>query len=360
MTGRYVHNTGVRTNRDALALDQQTTLQYYLHTVGYRTGIFGKFFNSWPLSKSPPHFDHWAVFNTARNTYLGGNWNVDGHVTTVDHYPSQFIADRAETFLADPSEDPWFLYLAPPNPHAPFIPEPQYEDSEVPAWEANPAVGEEDRSDKPPYIQASSDTFEEGDALRAAQLRSLVSVDDMVQRVMSTLDESGELDNTLAFFISDNGYMWAEHGRTGKRVPYLQSVHVPMLARWTGHLPAGAVEEKLVANIDIAPTAMEAAGLRAPFAPPMDGRSLLTAYERDRMLTEHYVDNDIGDVPPWASLITSTVQYIEYYDDAGGMTFTEYYDLITDPWQLENLVIPPPKLPAQLAIDRRCAGETCP
>jgi arylsulfatase A-like enzyme len=365
MTGRYVHNTGVRTNRDAAALDQQTTLQYYLHNAGFRTGIFGKFLNSWPLSENPPNFDDWAVFATARHSYSGGQWNVDGSVVTVDDYATRFIADQAESFLEESSGDPWFLYLAPPNPHAPFTPEPQYEDAEVPEWEANPAVFEEDRSDKPPYVQASSDTFEDGDALRTAQLRTLMSADDMVDDVMSTLEDTGQLDNTLAFFISDNGFMWGEHGLTGKRVPYLQSVKIPMLARWTGRVGAGELDDRFVANIDIAPTTLDAAGVAAPVGPPMDGRSLLTVYERDRMLTEHYVgdggeDDPSGPFPPWASLIAPNAQYVEYYDDAGAVTFTEYYDLVTDPWQLENLFLPPPELPAQLAADRSCAGESCP
>lgn len=365
MTGRYAHNTGVRTNRDAPALDQQTTLQYFLSNAGFKTAIFGKFLNSWPLSENPPHFDDWAIFATARHSYSGGQWNVDGSVVTVDDYATEFIAERAESFIEESSGDPWFLYLAPPNPHKPFTPEPQYADAEVPPWEGNPAVFEEDRSDKPPYVQASSDTFEDGDALRTAQLRALMSADDMVDDVMSILEDSGQLDNTLALFISDNGYLWAEHGITGKRVPYLQSVRVPMFARWTGQIAAGATEDKLVANIDIAPTVLDAVGLPPPFAPPMDGRSLLTVNERDRMLTEHYVgggDDDApeGPFPPWASLITPTAQYVEYYDDAGTVTFTEYYDLINDPWQLENLVLPPPDLPAHLAADRTCAGESCP
>lgn len=102
---------------------------------------------------------------------------------------------------------------------------------------------------------------------------------------MTTLRDTGQLDNTLAFFLSDNGYMWSEHGLSAKRHAYTQSIQIPMFARWTGHLPAGAVDPRLVANVDIAPTVYEAVGV-VP-RDDVDGRSLLSAYSRDRLLLRH-------------------------------------------------------------------------
>jgi arylsulfatase A-like enzyme len=112
----------------------------------------------------------------------------------------------------------------------------------------------------------------------------------------------------------------------------------------------------MVANIDIAPTVLEATGITPTHT--LDGHSLLSAYARTRILTEYWTEG--RSVPTWASTRTNKGQYVEYYDDSGGVTFTEFYDLAIDPWQLENLSLPPPGWAEQLATDRICSGVTCP
>jgi arylsulfatase A-like enzyme len=356
-TGRYAHNHGVRNNHNPAPLDHQTTIQYHLQRAGYRTGIFGKFLNGWALQQNPPFFDSWATFGWADNHYVDGSWNIQGSVRKVSQYATHFIGDQAKAFLAAPSTKPWFLYLAPPNPHSPFTAEEKYESVSVPPWTCNPAVMESDRSDKPPFVQAQKRGCGWGQRTRTNQLRTLFSVDDMVDRVLTTLKAGGDLDNTLVFFISDNGYLWGEHGPGGKRYPYLQSIRVPMFARWDGHLPAGAVDNRLVANIDIAPTILDAAGL-APAS--MDGRSLLSGYSRQRILTENWRASEVPDLPTWASLLTTQGHFIAYYDTSGAISFREYYDLTVDPWELSNRFAPPAGWTQQLSADRRCAGASCP
>jgi arylsulfatase A-like enzyme len=172
--------------------------------------------------------------------------------------------------------------------------------------------------------------------LRRAQLRTLLSVDDMVDSVFEHLEESGELDNTLAIFLSDNGFLWGEHGSAGKRLPYTDSVSIPLLARWPGHFASGASDERLVATIDLAPTILEAAGLSGAAA--MDGHSLLDAgFSRDRILLEHWLRSN-RTTPDWASFYSNDSQYVEYYlADRFVVEFREYYDLTTDPFELTNL-----------------------
>jgi arylsulfatase A-like enzyme len=92
--------------------------------------------------------------------------------------------------------------------------------------------------------------------------------------VLRVVKTKRQLSNTLVFFLSDNGYLWSEHGLGGKRHPYLQSIEIPMFARWTGHIAAGAVDPRLVANIDVAPTVLDAVGLTPTTR--MDGHSLLS------------------------------------------------------------------------------------
>ena len=338
-------------------LDQQTTLHFHLKQAGYNTAIFGKFLNNWPYADNPPYFDQWALLSGMYPSYVGRNWNVDGTVVELADYPTRYIADRAQAFL-ESAPEPWFLYLAPPNPHEPYTAEPAYAQAPVGTWNGNPAVREADRSDKPPYVRNSSYTLAQAKTVRARQLRTLMSVDDMVERVFATLETTGALDDTMAFYISDNGYTWGEHGLyPQKAVPYTPSVKVPFMARWPGHFAAGAKDHRIVANIDIAPTIFGALGIEPE--PAVDGRSLLGSHSRDRLLLENWWSSN-KQIPKWTSLRTRNSQYVEYRDSSGRTSFREYYNLQSDPWQLNNLRTPPAGVAARLAADRVCAGATCP
>jgi arylsulfatase A-like enzyme len=356
-TGRYAHNHGVLTNGSTANLDHGTTVQYHLNQGGYATAIFGKFLNGWPLANAPPNFDTWSIFNSPYPSYVGREWNVDGVVQKIDRYPTRYIADRAISFVRNAAQ-PWFMVLAPPNPHEPYTAERVYAQADVGRWAGNPAVFESDRSDKPPYVRNAAYSFADGNDVRTRQLRSLMSVDDMVDRIFVTLGNVGVRRNTLAFFISDNGFLWAEHGlKPQKAVPYTPAIQVPFFARWPGHLPGGATDSRLVANIDIAPTILSATLGTAP--PAIDGRSLLSNHTRDRLLLEAWRSNN-AEIPPWASTLTRGGQYVEYYGPGNETVFREFYDLTADPWQLENLGQPPPGWTERLTSDRICAGAGCP
>jgi arylsulfatase A-like enzyme len=361
LTGRYSHNHGVTTNNDAADLDQRTTINAYLQRAGYRTGLFGKYLNSWPVTTSPPFWDKFAFFPQANSpTYKGLEWNVQGVVQDVGQYATDYMGDRATAFIQANAGQPWFLYLATPNAHGPQTPQPQYAQVEVGEWSGNPAVFEADKSDKPPHIRIASAPIAEGQRLRTKQLRSLKSVDDMVDRVFKALESTGQLTSTLAFFLSDHGFYWAEHGLLGKAAPYMQGIKIPLFVRWSGHLAPGTEDDRLVSITDIAPTIMQAAGI-SPNRAPIDGKSLLGDARRTRLYAEYLA----GGQPKWSSILSETYQYIEYKRDG----FTEYYDVERDPWQLENVLkngvtgdepASLSKLSAWLAHDRGCRGSSCP
>jgi arylsulfatase A-like enzyme len=368
-SGRYAHNHGVLTNGDLAAeqaFDQTTAIQYYLRNAGYMTAIVGKYWNQWPLQDQPPNYLRWATFG---GQYNDAKFNVNGTIATYSGYTTDVLGSFSTQFLQSfeaNDAQPWFLYVAPHAPHSDFTASTTYANAPVPAWSGNPAVFETDRSDKPPAVRNRSLTYTDGDARRTAQLRTLMSVDDMVQRIFDKLDALGETQNTLAIFTSDNGMMWAEHGVVDKRFPYLQSTQVPMFLRWPGHVAAGAVDDRLTANIDVEPTLLQAAGITP--AHVVDGASLFSTGSRTRLLQEYFLSPDSG-VPSWASDVTPTYQYTEWYSPTtGGITFREYYDLLHDPWQLVNLLADgnatnDPNVTAlhnQLAADRTCAGSTCP
>lgn len=372
MTGRFAHNHGIRTNPAGHLLDQETTLQRTLAENGYGTAMFGKFLSGWNLRKDPPYFDRFAMMDT-HSRYSGARWNVDGRVRRVDRYATGFIQDLAEDFVRSSErrdDRPWYLYLAPPAPHAPRLPEPKYANLPVPEWRPNPAVREANRRDKPPYLRRESGNFVKIRNIRRRQLRTLASVDDLVDGVFRTLEGLDESRDTLAFYLSDNGFLWGEHGLPGtflsKSNPYLHSIKVPFLARWPGHLPAGMTDQRFVTNLDIAPTVLDAAELARPRA-AIDGRSLLEDWSRKRLLLEYWRSNE-SPVNDWASTLTRTYQYTEYYGPKGSAVFREYYNLKADPWQLTNLLRDPnagrdldvAALHALLARDRRCKASACP
>ena len=374
-TGRYAHNHGVHNNYQSERLDQQTTLQWLLRESGYRTAIFGKYFNHWDVARPPPHFDSWATYPPPDDSgyYYNGRWNVNGVVTTVRPYATKFITEQATSFLRrSESEDgqPWLLYLTPTAPHSPYTPEPKYQHIAVPEWKGNPAVLERNRTDKPPYVLTQELGLEYGDELRRKQLRALASVDDLVGRTFDTLAELEERYNTLAFFVSDNGSMWGEHGLSNKRAPYTESIRVPLMMRWPRRLSPGVTDHRLAATIDIAPTALAASGTQS--ADPLDGASLLRRRAaRSRLLLEYWRDQGSGH-PGWASIRSRGYQYVEYYARSGGrVTFRELYRLHDDPWQLRNLLgddsrANDPRTKAlaafhkRLARDRACSGDACP
>jgi arylsulfatase A-like enzyme len=371
-TGRYAHNHKVRTNADASELDAKSTLAHYLKQDGYQTAIVGKYLNSW--TGQPSHFEQWHTFEN-RSGYKNVPFNSNGVVHRVKRYSTDYLSSRARGLVRGfESQDakPWFLVVGTWAPHTPANAEKDYRRTKVGQWAGNPAVFEEDRSDKPAFVQDKEAGYQGGRKLRTRQLRTLKSVDDLVDRLFRTMTASGETNDTLAFFVSDNGIAWAEHGMKTKATPYFPAVQVPMLARWPGRIRAGVPEPGLVANVDIAPTVLDAANIEPDPEFPLDGRSLLSPYQRDRLLLEFQGGNNQPGVPTWAATLTAEAQYVEYYDDpTGSVAFREYYDLVNDPFQLTNLLgdadpsNDPPldeqsTLSLDLARDRQCVGTEGP
>ncbi|MDQ4065886.1 MAG: sulfatase [Actinomycetota bacterium] len=374
MTGRYPHNHEVRRNADGDLLDQKTTLQYYLRQAGYQTAMAGKYLNGWDETRQdPPHFDRWAAIDDEdyASVYVDFIANVNGTLRLPRGYSTDYIGRKATSFLETFEErdrQPWFMYLAPFAPHKPFVTAPKYRSADTPEWHGSPAVSEDDRSDKPEWVQKHAVPLARAQEISTEQYRLLMSVDDMVARVADALDRLDEARDTIAIFMSDNGYMWGEHGLVQKRFPYTKAAKIPLLVRWPGHIEENTTDGRLAANIDIAPTIMAAAGIEPDPAAPVDGRSLLSETTRDRVLMEFFGAPGKSP-PPWAGIRSESYQYVEYYDkESGEVVAREYYDLTNDPWQLVNLYgdgdpLNDPALTvhqADLALIRECRGSSCP
>lgn len=370
-TGRYGHNNGITgngLNAEIAAMDQAATFQGYLHSAGYSTAMAGKFMNTVPLSTSPKNWDHW-LFTTGG--YNDVSYNDDGTIRKVAGYYSNVLGDEVvqdlDGFEANDAK-PWLIYVAPQAPHDPFTPEAKYANAPVPTWTRPASFNEADISDKPSSISWRPPVnVAAADQTRAQQLRTLMSVDDMVGKITAEIDRLGESQNTLAIITSDNGYLWGEHRVLDKRMPYTDSETTPLIMRWTDHIPADTTNENMVSTVDMLPTLLGAAGVTPTLKYLLDGTSMLTGARRTQILVEYGRSLD-APLPPWSTVITPTEQYTEWYDaTTGAVTAREYYDLRADPDQLLNLLGDAnagndPNVgdwSAHLAALRRCAGQQC-
>ena len=370
-TGRYGHNNGITGNgldAEIAAMDQSATFEAYLHAAGYSTAMAGKFMNTVPLARSPQQWDHW-LFTTGG--YSDVSYNDDGTVRKIPGYYSTVLGDEVvqdlNTFEQNDAK-PWLIYVAPQAPHDPFTPEAKYANAAVPAWTPPPSFNEADVSDKPsnvswrPLVNVTT-----AQQRRTDQLRTLMSVDDMVAKVTDEITRLGEDQNTLAIFTSDNGYLWGEHRILDKRFAYTDSETTPLIMRWPGHITAGTSDGRLVSGVDMLPTLLDAAGVTPTLKAPLDGTSILSGVRRSQLLVEYGRSLD-APLPPWSSVVTPTAQYTQWYDPTtGAVTGREYYDLSNDPDQLLNLLgdasaanDPDEAVwSARLAALRSCVGQQC-
>ena len=372
-SGRYMHNHGVVDNGFGDRLDLDWIIPRYLRDAGYRTALAGKFITDWDAGDDPPYFDRWAVFQGGdRDAYF----NVDGHGTRAE-WTEPFLAERTIEFLtgfqAEDDDAPWFIQVSPQAPHdgsdgSYESPEP-WASAPIPPWEPTPAVFEdtrEEKADKVAFLRGSTQSEEHSRYTHEGHMRALMTADAMVDDIMRHLEATGELDNTLAIFTSDNGYHWGERGVTSKGYPYVESVKVPFLVRWDGVFPAGTTDPRLVAGLDILPTALEAAGADPQLRYPLDGRSFLPGVPGREAILLEFHEGHRG-IHHWASLRTPQWQYIEWYEDDGTTReWTEHYDLAADPWQLDSVLFDDDPandpdvaaLSARLAAARRCTGTS--
>ena len=175
--------------------------------------------------------------------------------------------------------------------------------------------------------------------------RTLAAVDESVGRLLDWLEKSGQADNTLVMFMGDNGFLFGEFGLIDKRNAYEPSMRVPLLGQCPGVIPAGSKVRGLVANIDIGPTILEAAGLTTPSH--MDGRSFLSLAAgkpdaasnwRKELVYEYYWEYNFPHTPTIFALRTDEYKFIQYH---GIWDIDELYDLQSDPGETRNLIFDP-------------------
>ncbi|MDZ7290452.1 MAG: sulfatase-like hydrolase/transferase [candidate division KSB1 bacterium] len=338
LTGMYAHNHGVRVNEDPLRFK---TFVDHLHENGYYTGLVGKYLNSWDGSPRP-EFDFWASHAGGSVSYTDPRLNINGTWRKQSGYVTHIFRDQALEFLSHSAQQtkPFALVFAPNAPHQPATPAPG-DETLYPDLPPNrpPNFNEEDVADKPLWLQTlfsplTPVRIETIEALRGNQIRSLNALDQAVDTLLTLLNQQGRLNTTMVIYISDNGYFWGEHRLTEKLRVYESASRVPFMLYHPPLVRGPVVEERLVANIDLAPTIYELAGL--PIPPEVDGRSLVPLLQgknvwRNELLIEGWSQN--LPIPPYFAIHTGQFVYVENKGDRA-----ELYDLTSDPYELENQI----------------------
>jgi arylsulfatase A-like enzyme len=398
LRGQYAHNHGVLTNQPPrggfstflnLGLEAET-IGTWLQSAGYRTAFIGKYLNGYndrqahrlgldiPETHVPPGWDRWV--STGGNNIQDYPLNIDGAITRMGRSPEELqtvvTARYALDFVRQAARDgqPFFVFVSPYAPHGPWLYPPEdarlFADQDIPR---PPSFNEADVSDKPPAIQALPTVTEpeirQGINIHQRRLRSMQPIDRLIRDLVEVLREAGQLENTYIILTSDNGYLQGPHRiPSGKGWAYEESVRIGMVVRGPG-MAAGATVGTLTANIDFAATFAEIAGFTAPFA--LDGRTFVgenggaTETGRRSLFIASYANREAGDsgdaeaVGRWVGFRTPRMKYVEWEDG-----FRELYDLVNDPYELDNLAVLRPEIDlapfsAYLAALRTCAGASC-
>jgi arylsulfatase A-like enzyme len=333
LTGRHAWTCRCIANDLRLPEDERSIADV-LKAHGYRTGYVGK----WHLDGISRHMftpsgrrrhgfdDYWAAYNCNHN-YFDPRWFEDDspELKRQAGYDADVQTDQAISFLERFRDEPFCLFLSWGPPHDPYRAVPQafldtYPPEEI---ELRPNVEGADR------------------AAIAGYYAHVTALDRNVGRLAEALDRLGLAGNTIFVFSADHGDMLWAHGRLNKQQPWEESIHVPLIVRWPGHLAAGKVSDTLIGVADHTPTLLGLAGVPVPGT--MNGLDLSATLlgHADRqppsVFINEYVSFDQARAyQPWRGVRTRRYTYARWLQ--GGALL---YDNLNDPYQLRNLVHEP-------------------
>lgn len=346
-TSRYATETGVWHN--GLELDKSLpTLAGELRKAGYTSNLIGK----WHLALENPNqggdpgpvkaedrggfLDLWEGANALEHTshpYEGTIWDQNNQpITYKDEYRVDFLTDRAERFLRQKQEKPFFLFISQLEPH-------QQNDMQRPVAPKG-AAARFVNSTAPEDLRALPGTWQD-------QLPDyygcIEAIDSSVGRVRRVLEEEHLAEDTIFVFISDHGCHFMTRNQEYKRSTHNSSIRVPLIIDGPGFHGAQQIPE-LVGLIDLAPTLLEAAGVSVP--PTWKGHSFLSLVS-DFEARQKWPNQQLIQIsesmtgrairtPDWTYCVADLSGSTK---EAAAKTYHEYqfYDQRADPHELVNL-----------------------
>ncbi len=357
VTGQYAHTHNVIDN-DTDLNPNTATYPKELKKAGYHTGFVGKWHMGHGTDERKQNFDYWVSFK-GQGRYINPELNVDGERKVIEGHMTDVLTDLAVDYIKEQSnsDQPWFLCLSHKAIHENWTPAARhheaYIDEEI-IYPASYADTEENYEGKPEWLRkqrkswhgaerdyANIDNVEGDNLARLTQLYAecMLGVDESVGKVVETLKDLEELDNTVIIYMGDNGYMLGEHGLIDKRVMYEESIRVPAFFHWGEQIKKGRKCSEFVLNIDIAPTILDIAGVEVPAT--MQGASFLPLVLgedinwRQDFIYEYFVDPAAVMTPTIFGLRTKQYSYMTYH---GVWDIYELYDIQKDPAEKYNLL----------------------
>jgi len=371
MTGQHTGHTFIRGNKEVKPEGQYPlpdsifTLAEMLKAQGYATGAFGKWGLGPPGSEGDPNrqgFDRFVGYNCQRlahNYYPRHLWDNQQKVVFEENagkakgrYAPDYIHQQCMAFLDQHADQPFFLFVPTPIPHAElaapdsimdkfrgkFLPEKSYQGYDE---------GENYRNG--PY--------ESQQECHAAFAAMVYILDQQVGEILDKLDELGIAENTLVVFSSDNGphleggadpdYFDSNGPLRGyKRDLYEGGIRVPTLMRWPGHIAAGSTTDHVSAFWDFMPTLAELTG--APLPEGTDGISFLPTLLAEGQQPAHdYLYWEFHERGGRIAFRKGTWKAVKYnYLKEPDAPF-ELYDLQNDLGETRNLAAQHPELLAE-------------
>ncbi|MFO1066078.1 MAG: sulfatase [Pirellulales bacterium] len=379
LTGQYSHLNGVPVfNRFDGSRDN---VAKRLQAGGYFTGMIGK----WHLGSDPTGFDRWIVL-PGQGVYHNPVFLVPGHRLNIQGHCTDITGDLGVEFLETrPKDKPFFLMLHQKAPHRAWEPDarnaakfkdkvfpepstlfddyatrpaalPENEQTvakdltrrdlklEPPADLKGPALNQW-LNEKPMEVEVGGRKLTGKELVQwkynrymQDYLACVQGVDDNVGKVLDYLDKTGLAENTIVFYTADNGWYMGELGLYDKRFMYEPGLRTPLIVRGPG-IKKGTTPDQFTANIDLAPTFLDLAGLTIPDS--MQGRSLAPVLRgespsdwRNSVYYRYYHDPGHHNTRAHYGVRTATHKLIYYWKKDA----YEMFDLKADPNEQHNLL----------------------
>tara|TARA_B110000003_G_scaffold274336_2_gene314080 strand:+ start:5984 stop:7513 length:1530 start_codon:yes stop_codon:yes gene_type:complete len=365
LTGTYPHIHGVNQNNKHVdpKWDEFAPFSSHLQEAGYQTAHVGKIHMAHKKGKDHirPGFDYWFSF-IGQGKYFDPPVNENGKEYQEKGYITDILTNKAISWLKekrDPNK-PFSLNLWHKAVHQPHLPAPRHNDlynSEnlptppydthketfkgKPQWQRKKTFGFDWKKNLPIPLELPEKKWPINYDRNMDLLRCLSAIDESLGSVLATLEQMGELDNTVIIYSSDNGYFMGEHTFLDKRLAYENSMRVPMLIRYPKLIKPNTIIDEQCLNIDMAPTILTLAGIEKPDY--MQGVSMVNLLKgvkennwRKSILFEYYLDT----YWPYAGPNQIAVRTDSYklVDAFLKNDIDELYDLKADPGEMTNLI----------------------
>ncbi|MFC1764550.1 sulfatase-like hydrolase/transferase [Planctomycetota bacterium] len=353
---------------------------------GYFTGMIGKW--HWNVPRHDETWDWSAVWEhhlpgNMRNYYWDQSLRINGDEQMPIGYSTDSYTDLTIDFIrsrAKQKSQPWFFWLCYGAVHGPYTPADRHEqlyldqpETKIPVDVFGPRADKpkhmvdmsmwkkDKQTGKPVYGKKSLDVW-------VKQYNQAVqAIDEGVGRIMTALAETGQLQNTIVIFTSDQGYAWGQHGYKLKIAPYDATLLAPMIVMKHNTFPAGQVCDVPVNGTDIIAAIHSLGSVTSPSR--LDGRDISKLFTHPQKTDWHpepmiqtytgrlYGDEEITKAikaarvtgiwdklicdkktgtPSWLMLRQAQYKYIRYIHPD---TLEELYDLERDPGELQNLAV---------------------